>query len=155
MRGRFELMIVSSSRSETACHSRDHIASHALANKSQTTDRMKGLCFLLLALALVFRAAPSCAAPPEVANATMDANCDHMGDNQSPGNDHDRAKTTQACHACVFPVTEERPAVEEWFGKAQAVLAPPQRRQAGTIGKPPIPPPRLGPASTSQFQSWS
>jgi hypothetical protein len=85
----------------------------------------------------------------------MDANCESMGDHKAPGNDHDRGGAAQTCHACAFPVFEQRPSLGAWFWKAPVVVVPSKRQLAGMMRKPPTPPPRLGCASTFQHQFWS
>ena len=111
---------------------------------------MKGLSLMILALALVFRAAPICAAPPEAPHVIMAANCENMADQGAPESDHDKGKAAQICHACAFAVSEQPSSLGAWFWKAPAVLVPSQRQMAGTMRKPPTPPPRLGSASTFQ-----
>ncbi len=116
---------------------------------------MKVMGLVLLALALLFRAAPICAAPLETVHVTMEANCEGMADRGAPKSDHDRGKAGQVCHVCVFPIFGQRPSLTAWFWQAPAILAPPQRQLAGTLREPPTPPPRRASRFSIQHQFWS
>lgn len=102
---------------------------------------MKVLAACLLAIALMLRAAPICAAPVQTDAVTMTADCMAVPDHHDGQGGKKNDDATRSCHACAVPPV--------------AIADPPQSLQvnevrnfsastqlAGGAVKPPTPPPR-------------
>jgi len=140
-------------RRTSARSSRDGFARDALAGPSQETARsMKIIAAFFLALALILRAAPSCASPFLAESSAITSVCaDALKSHDEQTDDtNDDARLT--CHACVFPPVVDAMLVQPSL--AHAVVEPSTiTRLMGGFIAPPTPPPRA--AWHCNFQLWN
>ncbi len=104
---------------------------------------MKQLALVLLAFALVLRAAPLCAEPVAASSAALMADCAEMADGDQGKHEQLPEPKSLACHSCVTPIA--RLAAPDFL-----TLSPNQSRQiprvaalVGALVEPPTPPPRV------------
>ncbi len=114
---------------------------------------MKLLAACLLAVALVFRAAPLCAAPVVAEAAVSMPDCDHSttdheGDEGKKGQDMARA-----CLSCVFPPATDVGLLQPVRWAATVPRVQPASQLNGGALEPPVPPPRL--ANGTSFQQFN
>lgn len=102
---------------------------------------MKILAACFLAIALVLRAAPICAAPVQTEAVAMMADCEGVPDHDDGKGAQKGGDAARSCHACAFPpvaiadVTQPLQVIAIQIFLATAQLA-------GGALKPPTPPPR-------------
>lgn len=110
---------------------------------------MKALTACILAMALIFRAAPICAAPSQVEVVAPMPGCkDALNHHdEQPGQKGDEA--ARACHPCAFP-----PVVNTTLTQPPTAAAVPTNQVieqlTGSALEPPTPPPRN--AARTNFQ---
>ena len=118
------------------------LARDALAFQAEETHRMKLLSVILLALAILLRADPSCAATAGSSTISTSFSCDDMAKDVVPGDQHEPTAEARLCHACAFPVAGLGPqtVLRNWaeLPHTLGVVQP----SAGHVPEPPVPPPR-------------
>jgi hypothetical protein len=101
---------------------------------------MKILAACFLAIALVLRAAPICAAPVQTEAVAMMADCEGVPDHHDGKSGQKGDDAARSCHACAFPVATADLTQPLRVIAVQNLLASAQL--AGGALKPPTPPPR-------------
>lgn len=102
---------------------------------------MKILAACFLAIALVLRAAPICAAPVQTEAVAMMADCEGVPDHHDGKSGQKGDDAARSCHACAFPPVATADLTQPLRVIAvQNLLASAQL--AGGALKPPTPPPR-------------
>ena len=108
---------------------------------------MKLLEICLLAIALIFRAAPLCASPVNADAVAAMPDCDdaagHHGDQQG----EKREDAARACHACISPAVASSVLIHPMMSTAVLNIKT-ATRFAGRLAEPPTPPPRLASANS-------
>lgn len=103
---------------------------------------MKLLSIVLLAMAILLRADPLCAAT--VGNPTISASmsCDNMANNLLPEDERESTAEARLCHACTFPVAgfSSQTLLRAWAELPHTIAL--ARQSAGHIPEPSVPPPR-------------
>ena len=127
---------------------------HTLAVSAQAAQGMKVLAACILAIALMFRAAPICAAPVQNETIGMMPNCEGAPNHHDEQRGQKGDDVARACHACAFaPVaiavlTKPALAVEILSISASEQLA------SGVL-EPPTPPPRGVSRTIFSTYNWS
>ena len=115
---------------------------------------MKLLAICLLAIALVFRAAPICASPVNADAVTAMPGCEDAAGHDDDKQSEKREDAVRACHACISPAVASSVFTHPML--PTAVLNIKTATQfAGRLAKPPTPPPRFASACYLSTFQWS
>lgn len=114
---------------------------HPLAVSAQAAHGMKILAACFLAIALVLRAAPICAAPVQTETIAMMADCEDIPDHRDGKGGQKGGDAARSCHACAFPPVATADVTQLLRVIAVPNLSASAQLSGGAL-KPPIPPPR-------------
>ena len=104
---------------------------------------MKLLAIWLLAIALIFRAAPICASPVTAGAVTAMPGCEDAADHHDTKQGEKREDAARACHACISPAVASTVFTHPMLPTAVLNIKT-AIRFAGRLAEPPTPPPRFG-----------
>lgn len=114
---------------------------HTLAVSAQAAQDMKILAACMLAIVLMFRAAPICAEPVQADTIVMMPDCGGSPNHHERQRGHKGDDVARVCHGCAFP-----PVAIAVLTKPAAVVAilsiVASVQLASGVLEPPTPPPR-------------